>query len=62
MKESGLAVRLPADERRVGIERRQFSYSAYLPERRVRLDRRSYVPLWIMDTEADMAEQAVAQG
>jgi hypothetical protein len=32
-------------ERRIGAERRRFSYSAYIPERRTRRDRRSETEL-----------------
>ena len=34
-------VQQPPVDRRIGIERRQFSYSSYIPERRVTIDRRS---------------------
>ena len=34
------SVRLDKDGRRIGIERRTFSYSAYIPERRSGIDRR----------------------
>ena len=34
------SIRLDKDSKRIGIERRTFSYSAYIPERRSGMDRR----------------------
>ena len=45
MKKSNLAVSPSHGEKRLGIERRQFSYTAYIPERRICLDRRCVSPL-----------------
>ena len=61
MEASNLANRLMGKERRIGIERRQFAYTAYIPERRACLDRRSEFPLFLVEPEADRIEPLVAQ-
>ncbi len=41
--QSGELLQRDTGGRRIGIERRQFTYSGYIPERRCSLDRRSGV-------------------
>ncbi|MBW2369369.1 MAG: hypothetical protein JRH15_15985 [Deltaproteobacteria bacterium] len=50
MKKSNLAISYSQGDKRLGIERRQFSYAACIPERRICLDRRCVSPLELILT------------
>jgi len=50
------SMRLGRDSRRIGIERRTFSYSAYIPERRSGMDRR-----FVKDPASRVKKQVLAQ-
>lgn len=62
MEERALAVRAFEKDERRKRDRRAFNYTAYIPERRVRFDRRHSFPLHLIELEAEEIESLIESG